>query len=116
MRLLLDSCVWGRARFDLTAAGHDVVWTGDWPEDPGDESILAYAHKESRVLVTLDKDFGELAIIRGMTHSGIIRIVDVSAVRQASVCIAVLKRYAEELLAGAIITTTEHRVRVRLER
>jgi hypothetical protein len=31
---------------------------------PGDEAILARAAAEERVLVTLDKDFGELVIVR----------------------------------------------------
>ena len=50
MKLLLDTCVWGGARTVLQSAGHDVVWTGAWAEDPGDEQILAYAHAEKRVL------------------------------------------------------------------
>ena len=37
---------------------------GDWEEDPGDEEILAIADSEGRTLVTLDKYFGELAIVR----------------------------------------------------
>ncbi len=65
MRVLLDSCVWGKACAELKAAGHDVVWSGNWPKDPGDEEILAQAQREGRVLVTLDKDFGELAVMRG---------------------------------------------------
>jgi predicted nuclease of predicted toxin-antitoxin system len=55
MRLLLDSCVWGGTRAGLAAAGH-VVWTGDWPKDPGDDEIMARAATEGRVLVTLDKN------------------------------------------------------------
>ena len=43
MRLLLDTCVWGGAKESLLAEGHDVVWSGDWSEDPGDEEILARA-------------------------------------------------------------------------
>ena len=57
MKVLLETCVWGGAVKDLRSGGHDVVWSGDWPEDPGDEEILARAHSEHRVLVTLDKDF-----------------------------------------------------------
>ena len=64
MRVLLDTCVWGGAKGGVASGGHDVVWAGDWPEDPGDEEILARAHAEGRVLVTLDKDFGELAVVR----------------------------------------------------
>ena len=40
MRLLLDTCVWGGAKADLEAAGYDVVWCGEWEQDPGDEEIL----------------------------------------------------------------------------
>ncbi len=65
MRLLLDTCVWGGQRGALTHAGHDVIWVGDWNEDHGDAEILARAIDEARVLVTLDKDFGELATVRG---------------------------------------------------
>lgn len=52
-------------RKSLRDAGHDVVRAGDWSMDPGDEEILDRAHQESRVLVTLDKEFGALAIVRG---------------------------------------------------
>ena len=70
MNLLLDSCVWGLAKFELITLGHDVGWAGDWAQDPGDEEVLARAYQERRVLITLDKDFGELAILRGLPHPG----------------------------------------------
>lgn len=113
MKILLDTCVWGGTCPTLEAAGHDVMWTGMWPSDPGDEDILAYAHREGRILVTLDKDFGELAVVRKIPHSGIIRLVNISATRQASVCQYVLERHGDELLAGAIITTESDRLRIR---
>ena len=81
MNLLLDTCVWGGTKADLQTAGHDVLWTGDLTQDPGDEEILAQALREQRILVTLDKDFGELAIVRSLPHSGIIRLVDIPARR-----------------------------------
>jgi predicted nuclease of predicted toxin-antitoxin system len=40
LRVLLDTCVWGGVRNALSDAGHDVIWSGDWPIDPGDEEIL----------------------------------------------------------------------------
>lgn len=74
MKLLLDTCVWGGgACRELQSAGHDVIWAGEWSKDPGDDEILERAHREGRILVTLDKDFGELAVFRGIPHSGIIR-------------------------------------------
>jgi predicted nuclease of predicted toxin-antitoxin system len=75
VKLLLDACVWGGTRSVLQEAGHDVVWVGDWASDPGDEEILAIAHQEDRVLVALDKDFGELALVQRMPHCGIVRLV-----------------------------------------
>lgn len=93
--------------------GMDVIYTGDWSSDPGDEQILAYAHEHSRILVTLDKDFGELAIVRRLPHSGIVRLVNISAKRQASLCIEVLKRYGDELVAGAIVTAEPGYVKIR---
>ena len=55
MKLLLDTCVWGGATKTLEASGHDVVWSGDWSEDPGDEEILAKAHSGLDV-VKIDTD------------------------------------------------------------
>ena|SRR5947209_1630694 len=113
MKLLLDTCVWGGAKADLLAAGHAVLWTGDLAQDPGDEDILAQAHREERVLVTLDKDFGELAIRRSLPHRGIVRLVNFAALRQGAVCHQVLVQYGDELTRGAIITVEAGRVRIR---
>ena len=74
MKILLDTNMSFRVRDDLIAAGYDVIWTGDWDVDPGDEEILATAHFEHRILITQDKDFGELAIVKGQSHSGIVRL------------------------------------------
>lgn len=113
MRILLDSCVWGGARAPLEAAGHEVEWVGEWPTDPGDEAILAAAHERSAVLVTIDKDFGELAVVRDRAHAGILRVVGFAARDQGPACVATLARYGGELAAGAMVTVERTRVRVR---
>ena len=114
MRLLLDTCVWGGACKGLRANGHDVVWAGEWPEDPGDEEILHRAYREERVLVTLDKDYGEIAIVRRIPHAGIIRLVNLGARQQARACLRVIDLHGEKLMAGAIITVEPTRLRIRL--
>ncbi len=76
MKILLDSCVWGGAIKELQEAGYDALWVGNWHQDPGDEEIIAYSYNNGRVLITLDKDFGELVIVHGMPHCGIIRLVN----------------------------------------
>jgi predicted nuclease of predicted toxin-antitoxin system len=113
LRLLLDTCVSPRTRDALLATGHDAVWTGDWDADPGDEAILEFAYRESRILITLDKDFGELAVVFGKPHSGIVRLVDLHPLRHAPVCEEVLARYGSDLNGGAIVTVTADRTRLR---
>lgn len=113
MRVLLDTCVWAGARAALEASGHEVTHAAAWIPDPGDDEILARAHGEGRVLVTLDKDFGELAILKGARHSGIIRLVGIPVRDQGRVCVRILSRYGVELSSGALITADPQRVRIR---
>lgn len=113
MKVLLDSCVWSLAKADLAAAGHSVEWVGDWEEDPGDENILQWAARHEHLIVTLDKDFGELAVVRGWVRPSIVRLVDIPARQQGKVCVGMLNRFSEELKAGALLTVQLRRVRVR---
>jgi len=89
------------------------VWSGNWNPDPGDAEILEVARRESRILITLDKDFGELAVAFGQPHCGIVRLVDLDPQRQPAACERALTRHGEELMAGAIATVERHRTRLR---
>lgn len=113
MKILLDTCVWGGIAQALGNAGYDVVWTGAWEEDPGDEEILALAYAEKRVLVTLDKDFGTLAFLHGRSHAGILRLVGLTTQRQVAVCLNVLAQHGMVLQDGAVVTAEMNRVRIR---
>jgi predicted nuclease of predicted toxin-antitoxin system len=114
VKVLLDACVWGGAKAVLAEAGHDVVAVADrWKRDPGDGEVLALASAELRVLVTLDKDFGELAIVRGAKHAGIVRLAGLAAREQGPAVREVLASHGEALVAGAIVTVERDRVRVR---
>lgn len=113
MKLLLDTCVWGGTVEPLRRAGHEVDWSGNWEIDPGDEEILARAFAEGRILITLDKDFGELAIVRGLPHSGILRVAGFPSRQQAEVIIYVLSKHGSDLDAGAVITAEPGRLRIR---
>jgi len=59
-----------RAAVDgLRAAGHDVAWIRTEAPGATDEQVLARSRDEGRVLVTFDKDFGELVLRRGLAAS-----------------------------------------------
>lgn len=113
MKILLDTCVWGGTARELAKGAHDVVWVGDWEDDPGDEELLRQAYREERILVTLDKDFGELAVVRRYPHAGIIRLVNFPAKEQARMCLQIIDRHGQELQAGAVVTAELGRLRIR---
>ena len=97
----------------MKSSGLDVIWTGDWEKDPGDKEIIRFANREKRVLITLDKDFGELAILSDEKHCGIVRLVNIPARKQAETCLKIISSHGEELLKGAIITADMGYLRIR---
>lgn len=113
MKVLIDNCVAGSVAAPLAAAGPEVECVADWPADPGDAAILAHARNVGQVVLTLDKDFGELVIVRGHAHCGIVRIVGFTTAQQATASVAALNRYAVELSRGALVTAEPGRTRVR---
>jgi predicted nuclease of predicted toxin-antitoxin system len=60
VRWLADECVAGVIVARLRATGHDVAYTAEISPAASDTHAIAYAHRESRLLLTEDKDFGEL--------------------------------------------------------
>jgi predicted nuclease of predicted toxin-antitoxin system len=111
--ILLDTCVWGGVLPSLQHLGYNVAWSGSWDKDPGDAAILSIAHEEKRILITLDKDFGELAILKGLPHHGIIRLSGFRARQMAPAIHHIVALHAIELIRGAIITADPERVRIR---
>jgi predicted nuclease of predicted toxin-antitoxin system len=61
MRFLADENFPAAAIRALGAAGSDVVWIGTAAPGSSDSEVLARAAREGRILLTFDKDFGELA-------------------------------------------------------
>jgi predicted nuclease of predicted toxin-antitoxin system len=61
----------------------------------------------------LDKDFGELAIVRGFPHCGLLRIANFMARMQGAVIQQVLEKHGTELQSGAVITAEPGRLRIR---
>lgn len=114
MKILIDGCLSRKTVAALRARGYDILYTGEWPHDPGDAVILATANAEDRVLVTLDEDFGELAFHRRLSHVGIIRIDDAADEEHAEIIGSIVERYAAELNAGAFIVSEPGRTRVTL--
>ena len=62
----------------LADLGHDVLSARERFPNASDEALLALAREENRVLVTEDKDFGELVFLRGLPRPGIVRLVEMT--------------------------------------
>jgi len=53
-------------------AGHDVIATAETAKGAADEAVVERAFSDGRVLITEDRDFGELVSARGRPSAGVI--------------------------------------------
>lgn len=73
MRFLLDQSAEARIATYLAGRGHDATRIArDYPSGLPDEQVLAIAHRERRILVANDKDFGELVFRRNLPPAGVV--------------------------------------------
>lgn len=112
MKFLIDRCAGRRLADWLRAAGHDVTESRELERDPGDDALLALAVRDGRVLVTMDKDFGDLIFTKGAAHTGMIRLPDVPVARRILLISQVIGDISAEDLAQSIVTISENRIRV----
>lgn len=112
MKFLIDRCA-GKVVADwLRAAGHDVLEARERGADPGDRVLLEWATAESRVLLTIDTDFGQLVFLDKVAHCGLVRLPDVPAKQRVLIMEDLLTRFSQQLADRAIITVRGGRVRI----
>lgn len=69
MRILANENFPGPVIRELRKRGHDVLSVKDSMRSASDPEVLARAQSEARLVVTFDKDFGELAYRSGLPAS-----------------------------------------------
>jgi predicted nuclease of predicted toxin-antitoxin system len=70
---LLDESADARLAMYLRSLGHDCSTIAeDYARSLDDIDVLALAHRNECILVTDDRDFGELVFREGWLHSGVI--------------------------------------------
>jgi predicted nuclease of predicted toxin-antitoxin system len=73
MRFLLDQSTDARLGVHFRSLGHDATRIGtEHPAGLSDRSVLAIAEREGRILITDDRDFGDLVVRSQQPHAGII--------------------------------------------
>ncbi|MCL6535928.1 MAG: DUF5615 family PIN-like protein [Armatimonadetes bacterium] len=113
MKFLLDVPV-GREVADwLRDQGYDVSEIRTIDPTLSDSAILRLAKEQDRIVITTDKDFGELAVRQGEPHCGIIRLPDVQISERKRMLSTLIERHREALERSAVITLTRTRIRIR---
>ena len=69
MKLCANENVPGDCVAALRRSGHDVFWIREGAPGSPDNVVLAIAQSEGRLLITFDKDFGELVYRHGAAAS-----------------------------------------------
>ena len=98
----------------LIGKGHDVLSASERDPRATDADLLALAVKERRILVTEDKDFGELVFVRRLPHPCIIRFVEMRVAEKVAAMMDLIESNADAMHEGALIVVTQSRVRIRL--
>ena len=80
-----------------------------------DEELLALATEGRRILVTEDKDFGELVFVRRLPHPCIVRLVEMTVAEKVVAIRELIESHPEAMRGNALIVVTRNRVRIRLE-
>ena len=113
MRFLADeNCDFTVVRA-LRAAGHDVLCVSEITPRAEDSEVIELADDEKRILLTEDKDFGQLVYSHGQKTLGVIFLrFPTSTRRQISRAVTNLVKQQGEKLAGCFITVQPGRIRI----
>ena len=113
MKILANENLPGAAVEALRTRGHDVKWVRTEAPGSRDEEVLAQAKAEGRLLVTFDKDFGELVFRAGFSSPGgivLFRLVPTSPTHIAQMAVGILESRND--WAGHFTVVDEQRVRM----
>lgn len=83
----------------LREDGHDVLYVAELAPSIPDEEVLQQANDRGALLVTADKDFGELVFRQGRVHLGVVllRLGGLSNATKATMVADVCRDRAPEL-------------------
>lgn len=114
MRWLADECVSARLVKLLREAGHDVAYAAETAASSADDELIGLARRENRLLLTDDKDFGELVVRRRWQIPGLVlmRVGSELAQIRWQRLQAAIARFGDNLY-GRYIVIEDARFRVR---
>ncbi len=114
MKLLADECCDAPLVAALRTAGHDVRFMVEEERGLTDDEVLGTAFAEGRIVLTEDKDFGDLVVRLRRPAIGVILLrldPSVPDTKQERL-LAVLSEHAARLV-GHYVVVHESRIRIR---
>ena len=114
MRFLADENVARLIIERLRAAGFDVMSVGETNAGATDRVVLDAACSEGRILITEDRDFGELVVRQRLRVGGVIllELDRLSNAAEADLVAAIVSTHLDKLF-GNLLVIEPARVRVR---
>lgn len=104
MRFLLDQDVFALTARFLVDAGHDVVLVAQIGLSQASDEEILRTQEQQRILVTRDRDYGNLVFVRAIGRSVIYLRVQPSTANAVHTELArILQTYSEAELAGAFV-------------
>ncbi len=100
LKFLVDVGVGKKVEQWLQKRGYDIKAVRDVDPRMEDRDILGMAVAEARMVITMDKDFGELVYNSGLPHAGVLllRLEDAKADVKVRIVENILKKYSDRLL------------------
>ena len=99
MRFLVDESTGSGVVTYLIEQGYDAVSVASIMPRADDIEILQYAYAENRLVVTNDKDFGDLIFRSQALHRGVVllRLQDESGKTRINVLARVIRQYGDSV-------------------
>ena len=114
MRFLADENIHADIVEWLRSSGHDVIYAAESLAGNADEVLLDLARHQERVLVTDDKDFGELVFHRRLVSEGILLIrLSSPRIEDRLRRLAEVWKLMEPHLKGSFVVLGDKKVRIR---
>lgn len=114
MKIHADESVDNEIVLRLRRDGHDVGYVAEMSPGIMDEEVLVLASEENTLLLTADKDFGELIFRQGYVKRGVVlyRLAGLPSQEKAEIVSLAISQHGSELLS-AFSVITEKAVRIR---
>ena len=109
MRFLVDECTGPRVASWLLEEGHEVFSVHEEAKGSDDVAIINIANEQDYIIITNDKDFGELAFKDNKHHKGIIllRLSDERSQNKIQVLGEILEKYSQDLHSNFVVATED---------